>query len=126
MLKENDLQILDEKYEDASRFYDNGLFIKAHELFKDLVVKKPTIWQFWFSLARALQRLKEYKKAITAYNMVLVLDSTNTNAYLYLAENYLSINKKEDAKEALEKATELCTNDLLKDQILILKNQNGL
>ncbi|NGX28659.1 MAG: hypothetical protein K940chlam1_00843 [Candidatus Anoxychlamydiales bacterium] len=126
MLKENELQILEENYEDAIRFFNNGLFLKASELLKDLAVQKPTTWQIWFSLAKALQKSKEYKKAITAYNIVLVLDSTNTKAYFYLAESYLSINKKEAAKEALEKATKICTNDLLKDQILILKNQNGL
>ena len=126
MLIEDDLQILEEKYEDAKRLYDNGLFLKANALFMDLATQKPTFWQFWFSLGKNLQKLKEYKKAITSYNIALVLDSKNANAYFYLAESYLSVNKKEDAKQALEQAAKFCKNDLLKDQILILKNQNGL
>ena len=121
-----DFEIIQEKYEDAKRLYNNGIFMNSKDILLSLVLQKPIYWEFWFSLAATFQQLKNYTQAIIAYNMVLVLDSNNASAFFYLAESFLSINKKLDAFKALDKAEKLCNNDLLKDQILILKKQNSL
>jgi len=125
MLK-NDPLFFEEKYEDAIRFYNSGIYQKASEILTDLVTQQPTVWQFWFSLGKSFQKQKDTKRAITSFNIALVLDDKNANTYFYLAQCYLSLMSKSEAKQALEKAIKYCEDDLLKDQILILKNQNTL
>ena len=119
-------QSFKDKYEEAMSFYNNGLFQKSLKLLMELTLEKPTIWQFWFTLAKTLQNLNDYKKAITCFNIALVLDAKNANAHFHLAECFLSISEKIHAKKALKKALEFTENDLLKDQILILQKQNNL
>lgn len=119
-------QTFKDKYEKALSFYKNGIFKKAKDLLIELTLENPTIWQFWFALAKTLQNLQEYKKAITCFNIALILEAKNANAHFYLAECFLSLNEKIQAKKALKKALDMSENDLLKDQILILQKQNGL
>lgn len=119
-------KIDEQKYQIAKNLYENGILKSAKDLFFELILQNPFIWQLWFSIGAIFQREKNYTEAIKSYNMVLVLNKKNANVYFHIAENFLSLNEKKKAFMTLDLAEKYCQEKDLKEKIQILKKQNNL
>lgn len=126
MLNKEILQELDEKYEIAKNLYENGILKNAKELFKELILKDPFIWQFWFAIGAIYQKEKNYFQAIFSYNLAKLLNKENAFLYFHAAESFLSINNKKKASDELKVAKKLTHDANLLDKIEILEKQNNL
>lgn len=121
-----DQKIDDEKYLLAKKLYENGVLKPAKDMFIDLILKNPFIWQLWFALGATYQREKEYISAIKSFNLALVLDNKNASAHFHIAESFLSLDDKKNAKAHLNLASKYCTDEDLNEMIQILIKQNYL
>ena len=119
-------KIDEEKYQIAKNLYENGVLHGAKNLFLELILSNPFIWQLWFSIGAIHQREKDYIEAIKSYNIALVLDKKNANAYFHIAESFLSLNESKKASINLDLADKYCQDKNLEEKIQILKKQNKL
>lgn len=115
-----------ELYKTGYALYSLGDYRKASYLFSYLVLSDPLISCSWRALASCKQLLKEYPAAIEAWNVVCKLQLQDPLGYFHAAECYLSIQKKKEALQKLDKAEKLCNeNPLLQNRIQILKSTYG-
>ncbi|MDR2539818.1 MAG: tetratricopeptide repeat protein [Chlamydiales bacterium] len=116
----------EELYRTGSVLYSSGEYRKASYLFSYLVLSDPLISCSWYGLASCKQLLEEYPSAIEAWNIVCKLQPQNPLGYFHAAECYLSIQKKKEALQKLDKAEILCDKEsLLHNRIQILKTTHG-
>ncbi|MFA6118754.1 MAG: tetratricopeptide repeat protein [Parachlamydiales bacterium] len=113
-----------EEYSKAKKLYENGLYKEAKKIFVDLTLKNPFVWELWFSLSAIYQLENNYQQAISCYNIASVIDPQNPHIYFHLAECHLSINDRIKALDYLLLSEKNCNDIILKDKILILKEQN--
>lgn len=76
-------------------------------LHQELVNKDPYNALAWFNLGAAFQGLKEYEKAIDAYEFCVAIDEKFEFAYRNMADAYMRLRWYEKAIESLEKNLEL-------------------
>lgn len=95
---------VEEMYEKAYTFYQDGAYTKAISLFQCLVFQRPVEPIYWEGLASSCFAKKEFKLSLNAWAMVAMLDPKNGKAHLYAAECYFSLGQADEGLKALEKA----------------------
>ncbi len=104
--------------------YGAGSFKKAADVFEVLCVQRPLQHRHWFGLASSLQESGEYDKALPAWAMAAILDSSNPYPHFHAAECCFSLKQIKEAKTALQAAlTRVQDNSTLKDQIILLQQR---
>lgn len=104
--------------------YQAGSFEEASRVFQVLSIQKPLEYKHWFGLASSLQERKEYEKALPAWAMAAVLDQSLPYPHFHAAECAFSLDRKEEAKAALESAFSRASEyPILQDQIAVLKQR---
>jgi len=63
--------------------------------------------------AMRLSENEAYEKAEKAFNTVIGADATNADAYYYQGQNYLKLEKNNEAKAAFEKGITINPNSAL-------------
>ncbi len=96
--------MIDLLYEDAMILYQTGNYSLAEKKLQKILIEAPFEANAHFAYAASLQMQKKYLQAINAWNQALLLDTTNSEAYLHLAECLISVDKKRDAKDMLQLA----------------------
>ncbi|WP_201382083.1 protein kinase [Ktedonobacter sp. SOSP1-85] len=61
-------------------------------------------WEAWYQLGRAHMRAKEWKYAVSAFERARKTGAQNPNIYSALANCYLKLNRKAEARQMLDEA----------------------
>ncbi|MCI0331339.1 MAG: tetratricopeptide repeat protein [candidate division Zixibacteria bacterium] len=91
-----------------------GRFPEAAHAFERVTVLKPDFLGGWIQLGEACIRLKDYPKAMGAYNQVLAKDSNHVDALKFVGFIYLNEQKHSQALPYLERAWKQVTGKGLK------------
>jgi len=117
-----DLTEVKNLYSAAYAHYESGLYTEAGDLFTQLTLMDPQEESFWRGLAASRQMGQKYTSALYAWGVVSILSKDDPLTHLHAAECLLSLQKKEEAKAALNAALQLAKdNSQLCIQIEALK-----
>lgn len=98
-LSSNSLEVL---YHLAYNQYKNGKYRDACNQFGFLTLIDPFTRRNWMGLGCARQMLKEYDKALQAYEIAAAQDITDPCVYIYTAQCLFEMNRVEEGISALE------------------------
>jgi len=70
-------------------FFIYGKYEAARDLFTDLSAYAPYTSHYWRALGAVNQQLKNYTKAIAAYDMAITNDENDVVSYVYRAESQI-------------------------------------
>ena len=103
---------LETLYAVGYNYFQYGKYQEAVKIFQLLTMVSPTTGYYWRALGAVNQQIKDYRRAITAYNVAAEYDYYDLISRIYVAEcHFLSGDKKAGIK-ALEKVLELGGNML--------------
>src|SRR5262249_49793934 len=111
---------MEQIYSEAYLDYENDNYRESTTAFRWLVLLNPFHKKYWMELAAIFQLLEKYEKALHAYAISALLESSNPYPHFHAFECYESLNNKEDAEKALELAYQrtlgkVAYNDLQKE-----------
>ncbi len=109
-----------EFYAIAYGLYDKGDYRGSAQLFTQLALTDPFCEHYWRGLASSKQMAREYLAAIHAWGLVALLNEETPEPHFHAAECLLSLEEKEDALKALNRALELCKDETLREKINLL------
>lgn len=89
-------------YEEAQKSYNTGDFKTAYEMFEELSIANPQNAEYAFFLGRCALELKQYDEATTAFDRVLILNSTHTRTHMELARLHFETGHFEQAQAELD------------------------
>ena len=89
-------------YQEAQKSYNAGDFKTAYGFFETLSLENPENPEYNFLLGRSALELKMYDEALTAFDRVLILNSTHTRTRLELARLYFETKQLEQASHELD------------------------
>lgn len=95
---------MEEIYNEAYRFYQEGNYLESSTAFRWLVLLNPFIAKYWTGLAANLQLLKKYEKALHAYAMAALIENENPFPHFHAYQCYEALNNKAEGDKALESA----------------------
>lgn len=116
-------------YSQGYYLYKTGNFIKALEIFQELITIDPTYPPYLQAWAASLQANQEYQRAIYSWSTLIHLKPTYLFPYLHLAECLIAIEAIQQALEVLQSAKTLfsdpCSaNDVhLQNHIALLESR---
>lgn len=84
---------------------------KAVNYFEMYLEKKPKDIVVYYNYIKALEMKKQYQKAFDAYNKIISFKPNAAKAYVGLGNLFLMQNKKEEAIEYFEMATQINPNN---------------
>ncbi|MBM3198389.1 MAG: hypothetical protein FJZ58_03935 [Chlamydiae bacterium] len=99
-------------YEQAYALYQQGHYQLAGEFFSKLCLRNPLQTSTWKGLASCLQMQSLWEDALQAWSVAISLTSDDAACYLHQGECLLSLHRKEEALQSLQKA-ELLGQDTL-------------
>lgn len=105
----NDL--MDFTYNEAYRFYKNGLFEKAQKYFEFLFYLDQKNPNYMLGIAACLQMRKYYASAIRVYDLLSFLIPESPMPHFYIYECSMQLNNYDDAKLALENVIRLAESN---------------
>ena len=109
-------------YASGYRFYQQGAYEKAAELFTTLVMYDPFDQRSWKGLAAARQMDQKYQAAVQAWGVLALLSGHAPDAHFHAAECLLSWGEREEALKALQYAEQtLNSNTDLSAKLQTLK-----
>lgn len=123
------LEELEKLYSRGYYLYKTGNFIKALEIFQELITIDPMYTPYVQAWAASLQANQEYQRAIYSWSTLIHLKPTYLFAYLHLAECLISMEAIQQALEVLQSAKTLLSdpcspNDVhLQSQIALLESR---
>lgn len=92
-------------------FMEKKEFNKAEDVFSLLLIMNPHIADFWNALGLCQQHLNEFQKAIESFKIVSEIDHDAVGPKISLAECYLNLNEKAEAKREIDAALKLISAD---------------
>lgn len=84
--------------------YQSGQFEQAAQYFSSFTFQFPQEVRAWKGLAASSQMLADFPQAIYAWAAAALLDPEDTTLYFHAAECLKSLNRNEEALEALAQA----------------------
>ena len=84
--------------------YNYGKYQAALNIFSMLTVYKPFVSKYWRAAGAANQALKNYREAITAYDMALSTNANDAVSFTYRGESKLAAGKEVEGIEDLKQA----------------------
>lgn len=113
---------MEQKYEKAKQSLTIGDFYDACENFSWLCTNNHTRIKYWGGLAKSLEGLKEYPKAIDVYSIMALLTGCNEPLPFYCAALcYMHLNDAENAISAFEHAKAFADSTNDEHRILVEK-----
>lgn len=97
-----------ELYAQAYALYQKEEYRKASFLFTRLVLINPFLSAHWRGLASSKQMAKDYEGALQAWALFCLLEPKAPDGHMHAAECLASSGNQEEAKKALQ-----CASDLL-------------
>ena len=82
--------------------YARGELERATGIFHYLCIFEGNDARFWTALAVALQKQKDWERAIDAWSMAALLDATNVRLYLHATECLMITRQWRRAKQCLD------------------------
>lgn len=104
-------------YSLAYLFYEKGEYSKAEPLFQKLIQIQPLQPAYWRALASLWQQCSKWSDALVCWGILLLMIPTDGMAHFHAAECLLSLDRLEEAKEALLRAKEHFT-PIQKEELL--------
>lgn len=92
----------------AYELYGQQKYDSAAKLFELLILYEGPVARFWLGLAGCHQRRGDYEKAITAYSLVALFDSTNPKGSFHACECFIAMRQWENARLALDAVRGVC------------------
>lgn len=83
-------------------FFTYGKYEAARDIFVGLTAHAPYTAYYWRALGAVNQQLKDYAKAIAAYDMAIANDETDIVSYVYRGESQILSGNVEAAIEDFE------------------------
>lgn len=98
-------------YAHAYGLYQQGHFEHARDLFQLLTVMDVNNFSYWMGFAACFQLLKQYEKAIQAYGVAAVLETSERNPlpYFHSAECYFALGNQKQALVGLKHAKDIAS-----------------
>jgi len=87
--------------------YNFGKYQSALNVFSVLTLYKPFVSRYWRAAGAANQALKQYKEAVTAYDMALTTNTGDVISYTYRGESKISAGLPDEGVEDLKMAVEV-------------------
>lgn len=84
--------------------YNYGKYQPALNIFSMLTVYKPFVSKYWRAAGAANQALKNYREAVTAYDMALSTNAKDAVSFTYRGESKLAFGNEAEGIEDLKQA----------------------
>lgn len=94
--------VMDSIYAHAYKFYQMGRLDDAEVFFNFLHFYDSGNANYMMGLAATYQQKKQYAEAIDAYELTLALAKDNFRPMLHIAQCYLSLKDKQQARKSFE------------------------
>lgn len=94
---------VEQVYAAGYRYYTDREFDKAMASFSTLIQLSPYEAKHWIAIGAVLQAQEHFTDAIGAYEIALTMEEDNVPALFYCAQCSYALDKKEEAKEFLQK-----------------------
>ena len=101
-------EMIETTYNIGYAMYNQGNLEKAANIFFMLVMLDSRNYKYYFAIAACLHRLKEYSLACNLYTTTSFLNPSLPLTFYHIADCHIQLEQKKEAKEALDKAFELC------------------
>lgn len=110
----------DELYANAHRFYTNGCYKDAEQIFRLLNTLAPLSVPIWMGLAGSLQMQKKYSEAVDTYGTAALLEESDSDPFPHAraAECLFSLGDMKRAMVALKSAQHIAQKDKKYDALL--------
>jgi len=116
---------LEENFETAKYFYENGFYQQSKESFFNILKKRPLDFDFLQGYTFSLMQLKEYEKAIIAFEILSFLKKEDAYIHFYKGQCYFSLDKIKEGISSLNESLKNNQDEYLKEKIKILIKQNS-
>lgn len=108
----------EETYAVGYRYYENGKYQEAVNIFRFLILSESHNKKYWLGLGASLQMLKEYAKALEAYLIASSMDETDPYVFLYMSDCLIVLGKIEEALEILKTVEHIARGDNIYDSLI--------
>lgn len=117
-----DLEVL---YATAHRLYEAKDFIRAKEIFHQLIMSKPLHQKYWLGLAACMQLEKRFEEALRVWGVASIIDGDDPMPHFHAAECFVALKDFDQALKALEASKALVTTKhrALEEKILCFENK---
>ena len=109
--------------------YETGNFLRAIEMFQELITIDPLYFPYWQGFSASLQMNRQYHRAIHGWSVFIHLEPNRLLPYLHLAECLISMHAIAHALQVLQSAKRLAWNSnnlediKLRNQITLLETR---
>lgn len=116
-------------YSQAYYLYETGNFLRAIEMFQELITIDPMYFPNWLGFSASLQMNREYHRSIHGWSVLISLDPSRLLPYVHLAECFISMQATGRALQVLQIAKGLAWNPnhpddvKLRNQIILLETR---
>lgn len=98
-------------YQEGRRCYQHAHYIDASDIFYTISLLSPGKFNVWLSLGLAEKMASHYDKALQAFAMASILDPISPFPHIQSSECYLMLMDKTHAKETLEYALKMLSEN---------------
>lgn len=105
-----DKEMMEQIYAYALNFYRLGLYDKACDIFRFVVLLDSTNPKYAQALGATFHRLKNYPMALECYYGWSQLDTTTPLPFFYMSDCFEQLNLLGDQKYIIEQAIQRCAN----------------
>jgi tetratricopeptide (TPR) repeat protein len=91
-----------QEYKDAVKLFKENKYKESKEIFYKLFEKNSSDPQINFYLGRSYFQLKQYEKALIAYDRVLIMQEDHNRTKLEMGRTYILLGMYKDAKKIFE------------------------
>jgi len=110
-------------YGQAYNLYNTGKYLQAIEVFRMLLMIAPTEAKYSMGLGACFHMLKEYKNAINAYGVLVVMDPRSPVGFYHMSDCFIQMGNPVSAVIALESAIKRSEG---KPEFAVLKDRSLL
>ncbi|MCB1181109.1 MAG: SycD/LcrH family type III secretion system chaperone [Chlamydiia bacterium] len=118
-------EFLEEIYQLAYTYYNQGKNKEAISLFYVLMGVSPKNFKYVLGLAAAYYQLEDYYHAALGFTLAFSLDPKNPLSAYYASDSLLKLNQVKEALEVLDKAIDLCGSRIehaeLKERCVLIR-----
>lgn len=104
MLSGRSIESVEAMYYLAHTFYGQGKYAEALKIFGILVIENHVDRRFHGGLAACMQMLRRHEEALKYYGISSMLDLTDPDPVIHMAECYLALGERAKARESLDYA----------------------
>lgn len=94
-------------YSEGMYYQDNGLYEKAKQTYRRIIMKQPQFADAFFNTGWILMRQDSFEKAARQFDLVTKIEPANSGAYYNRGVCYELMNKKQEALSDYNQALEL-------------------